>query len=151
MTATNHALTGAIIGLLVVNPWAAIPLAIGSHFVCDAIPHFDTNTPNKIWLKSKTFHIVLLADFLLCVTLVLILATSHTQHWLIASISAFFATSPDLIWINQYRLVKAGRVWHPNLYSRFGGRIQWFQRPIGSVVEIAWFVGAVTILATIVH
>ena len=33
MRATNHALTGAIIGLTVQNPWVALPAAFLSHFV----------------------------------------------------------------------------------------------------------------------
>jgi hypothetical protein len=42
MTATGHALVGTVIAAKVGNPALAIPIAIASHFLCDALPHWDT-------------------------------------------------------------------------------------------------------------
>lgn len=41
MTATPHILAGAAIGRGLRRPWLAWPVAFGSHFVLDFIPHLD--------------------------------------------------------------------------------------------------------------
>ncbi len=51
MTATGHALIGTVIAAKIGNPALAIPIAIGSHFLADSLPHWDTGTNKK--LKSK--------------------------------------------------------------------------------------------------
>ena len=52
MTATAHALVAGAIARAVPNPYLAIPLAITSHFIMDAIPHWDIGAD---WRKrSKT-------------------------------------------------------------------------------------------------
>ena len=47
MTATGHAIIGTVIAAKVADPGLAIPLAIASHFVADAIPHWDIATNRK--------------------------------------------------------------------------------------------------------
>jgi hypothetical protein len=150
MTATNHALTGAIIGLSVHQPWLALPAAFLSHYVLDAIPHFDEGPK---FLESKYFKHRLLADALLCFVLVLILALTHQKDWFFISFCAFLGTSPDLFWINKYRYASQGRLskWHPNLHSRFASKIQWFAKPIGGIVELVWCAGAITLLVHLLH
>src|SRR5437588_210970 len=102
MRATTHALTGAAIGFLIRQPLAAIPLSVASHFVCDALPHFDKDTSHKAsWHRSKTFKRALVADTIGCLVLVSYLAFNHPVHWLLAVVCAFMATSPDLLWINR--------------------------------------------------
>ncbi|MEK7534697.1 MAG: hypothetical protein AAB600_05230 [Patescibacteria group bacterium] len=44
MTATAHAVIGTIIAAKIGNPALSIPIAIASHIVADAIPHWDTAT-----------------------------------------------------------------------------------------------------------
>ena len=141
MTAINHALTGATIGLLIGRPLIAIPAALLSHFVCDSIPHFgvdDTQVLNRRW-----FSRLLLTDAMICVALVGLLAITHPLHWVLAAICAFIATTPDLMWLKKY--LRARRKQSPgsdrSLLLRFHSSIQWFERPIGSLVEVAWFVG----------
>ena len=147
MTATNHALTGALIGLTIGNPWVAVPAAFVSHFVCDAIPHYgNKNVP--IW--GKSFRLYLVFDALLCVALVGLLAFNHPVHWLLASICAFLATSPDFLWLKRFIYAGKHRR-NPAKLSRIevllGDKgIQWFQRPIGAVVEVVWTVASVIFL-----
>lgn len=62
MTATNHALTGAAIGLLVGEPLIAVPAAIASHFICDALPHYGRVGPDSKTIGSKGFRNYLLSD-----------------------------------------------------------------------------------------
>lgn len=150
MTATNHALTGAIIGLAVGQPLIALPAAFVSHFVCDALPHYGSAHPDKA-IRSDRFRNYLITEASLCFLLVLILAVTRPVHWQLASLCAFLAASPDFFWINKYVTVRAGRPWHPNAFSRFAVGIQWFQRPVGAVVEAAWFVSAVAVLAAFIR
>jgi hypothetical protein len=112
MIATNHAITGALIGLIVGEPLLAIPAAILSHFVCDSLPHYGNNSPDTVFFKSKTFRNMLITDAALCVVLVIILALTRPEHWFLASICAFLSTSPDLIWINHFRLARADKQWY---------------------------------------
>ena len=150
MTATNHALTGAFIGLAIGNPWMAIPAAFMSHFVCDVVPHYDVPGASKTArLLTKLFlNIQIILGSILCVLIVLILALAHPPHWLLASVCAFTATVPDLLFAPRYlQLIKTGKdpVAH-NWFWRFHDRIQWFQEPIGAVVEVAWLIGMVLLL-----
>ncbi len=150
MTATNHALTGAIIGLAVGQPLIAVPAAFASHFVCDALPHYGSAKPEKT-IKTAGFRNYLITDASLCFLLVLILALTRPEYWLLAAFCAFLAASPDFFWINKYVTIRAGRTWHPNAFSRFAVGIQWFQRPVGAVVEAAWFIAAVAILTAFIR
>lgn len=146
MTAINHALTGTAIGLLVGEPLLAIPLAVASHYVCDALPHFKVNLPEKVVLKSNLFRSYLVAEAGACFMLVVLLSVAQPQHWFIASTCAFLAAAPDFFSINRYLRVRAGKKWKPSLYAKFAGGIQWFERPIGGFVEVAWLVAAVVVI-----
>lgn len=155
MTAANHALTGTLIGLVVGNPWLAVPAAVASHFICDALPHYDV--PGKTTaerIQSNFFlRFQILAGALLCGLIVLGLALTHPIHWLLAAICAFAAASPDLLYVPRYLHVrKTGkdnveRFW----FWRFHDRIQWFQRPIGGVVEVVWAFSALILISSFVR
>lgn len=155
MTATNHALTGALIGLVTGNAWIAVPAALASHFVCDAIPHFDVpGATREKRIGSKLFlRVQIIFGAVMCGLLVGTLASFHPGHWLLASVCAFVATSPDLLSIPRFVSVRRGdkdpvhRWW----LWQFHHRIQWFERPIGAVVEIAWFAGVMVLLAQFVR
>jgi hypothetical protein len=54
MTATAHALVAGAIARAVPNPYLAIPLAITSHFIMDAIPHWDIGTSWRTRSKAVT-------------------------------------------------------------------------------------------------
>ncbi len=147
MTAVNHALTGTLIGLLIGQPLAAIPLAVASHFICDALPHFGTGLPKKVVLKSWAFRDYLFAEAFLCFLLVVVLAILRPQHWLLAAVCAFAAASPDFVSAKGYLKVRRGLDYQPGRYVKFASDIQWFERPIGAVVEVAWFAGCVILIA----
>jgi hypothetical protein len=145
MRAINHALSGAVIGMTVTDPLIALPAAVASHFVLDAIPHFGARRVN---LGGSHFNLVLLLDTLLCIILVTALALWHPKHWLLACLCAFAAAAPDFMWISKYRLAQAGkkeRLSH-NPILMFHHRIQWFERPIGIVVEIAWLPAMIVLI-----
>jgi len=148
MMAINHALTGAVIGLTVTKPVIAIPLALVSHFVCDALPHFGVQASGSTWLSSKRFARLLVVDMLLCVALVAVLFATGPAHWLVASICAFVATSPDAFWLPMYiRTLKGQKqVVRPNWFMRFAAWIQWYERPLGALVEATWFSAGIVFL-----
>jgi hypothetical protein len=147
MTATNHALTGAVIGLTIHNPWVAVPAALLSHVICDMIPHFGIQTDD--WIARKAFRRYLVCDALLCIVLVGIIFFSGTPNWLLASVCAFVATSPDLLSISHFRNALTGRPRRSNALQTYLKKIQWFERPIGAVVEVAWAFAAISILRAI--
>ncbi len=144
MRAINHAVTGAVIAVASGNAWLAVPAAIASHFVLDAIPHHGD--AHKV-PDSQSFTNTLIADALLCIGLVAVLSVWQPSHWQLASVCAFLATSPDLMWIGRFRNARRGlKPPRFNTIMRFHSQIQWFQRPIGVVTEVAWFIGMSWIL-----
>lgn len=150
MTATNHAITGATIGVIVGEPLIAMPAAFLSHFVCDAIPHyrsgdFDKNGDKA--MKTMAFRNYLILEAFICFVIVLIFAILQPINWQLAVVCAFLAASPDLFTFNRFRKTRQGKKWKPNLYSRFAAGIQWFEHPIGAVVEVVWFAAAIVFLA----
>ncbi len=151
MTATNHALTGTVIGLAVAQPLIALPAAFLSHFVCDALPHYASADPPENVLKTKGFRNYLLADAGFCGLIVLVLAVTRPEYWLLAAFCAFLAASPDFLWINRYIKTRAGLKWHPSRLSRWALDIQWFAKPIGALFEVAWAAAAIIIIATFIR
>jgi len=53
MTATGHALIGTVIAAKIGNPALAAPIALASHFLADAFPHWDTGLHRKENGKKK--------------------------------------------------------------------------------------------------
>jgi len=151
MRATTHAVTGAAIGLVVTEPLVAVPLALLSHYVCDIIPHYGADTSTQEELNSTRFRVLLLIDACLCALLVLILALYRPQHWVLAAICAFVATSPDLISVDLYRRARHGKPLKPNAYQRIAKGIQLFEKPIGAVVEVVWIIAMLIIIVPIIR
>ena len=148
MRAINHALTGALIGTLINEPEIAYPAAFLSHYICDAIPHYGSDLPEKKLLRSSAFKIQLYIDIALCLILVIVLSASKPHHWFNAIICAFLAALPDFFSMPRYlRAQKVGKTKKPNIYVRFASKIQWFEHPIGAVVEVAWFIALIVILS----
>lgn len=78
MTATAHALAGAVIAAKITNPYLAYPLALGSHFLMDIIPHWDTGTGHENKSRFKFFAESLL-DLSVGFLLVLVLFGGHVN------------------------------------------------------------------------
>lgn len=146
MTAANHALTGTLIGLVSGRAEVALPAALLSHFICDALPHWTPEILPEKRLKTKGFRNYLMAEATFCFLVVLVLAVVRPEHWLLACVCAFLAASPDLLWIPRYLKTRAGKRWRPSAYSRFAQAIQWFTKPIGAGVEIAWAAGCLVLI-----
>jgi hypothetical protein len=148
MTATNHALSGATIGLLITQPVLALPLALASHFVLDAMPHFGLEF-YKSENKRKLFHKYLIVDAILLSLIIGFLLYSSVS-WLVLT-CLFLAGCPDFVQAYQY-------LTNPNFrknpkekshwFTRFHKNIQWSESVKGLVVEIPF---AILLSASIIN
>lgn len=144
MTITNHILAGALIGLVISNPIAAIAGAFISHFVMDALPHFGYAGKRGYGeaLKYKLSYVVALVALLTSLTVVLLLALSG--KWF-AILTGLIAASPDAIglynWLAYEKHGKKADSIIELFHVKFHRRIQWCERPWGVIVEILVFVG----------
>jgi hypothetical protein len=120
MTATGHALIGTVIAAKVGNPALAIPIAIASHFLADALPHWDTGYHRKT--KSKQKFVIesaldVFVGFLLSYTLIhvffpatnlsyafLIVIMAQLPDWLTAPYLFFDMKFAPFCWV--YKLQK---------------------------------------------
>ncbi len=116
MTATAHALIGASLATIILNPVVGIPVAIASHFVADLIPHWDagTNHRSKSAIRLKVEAVF---DVLLGFALVLILFRAQTfqnplymfsmvisaqlPDWLAAPAYMFNLKIPPFSWMDK--------------------------------------------------
>ena len=153
MTATNHAVTGALIGLSVHNAPLALGLAVVSHFVLDALPHFDMAGTKEDRIASRAFSRQLLLDASMCGLLVLTLFMSGHSSWFLASVCAFLATSPDFMWMPQYIRVQKGQESGvpTDPLRRFHSWIQWKTGANLWWVELLWLVSALVLLWNILR
>ena len=134
MTATNHVLTGALIGSLVTNPLIALPLALASHLALDMIPHYG----NKV-MKINTFVPYLLVDMTLAALLLLsILANQPHNYWLMIA-CGILASSPDLLSIPYFVDLLKHRDHKFGKLTQFLKKIQWSETPMGLIIEAVWF------------
>lgn len=84
MTATAHAMVSAAIASSVQDPTLALPLAFVSHFVMDAVPHWDFGTNWRTRTKSKTGAIAIL-DTILGFSLAYFLFAGKAEGWLLVA------------------------------------------------------------------
>jgi hypothetical protein len=134
VTATSHALTGAIIATVVKKPWLAIPLAFLSHFVCDALPHFGI----VMSFGSPNMYTWLLIDGLAAVTFAIFLVKKGVNSPVLLAVCGFAAMSPDLAWLYYGLNGQLNNIATLDPVSHFHAVIQWFQHPIGIIVELFW-------------
>ena len=135
MTATNHSITAANLALIT-KTWWILPIALVSHFVLDALPHFGSTKGKDV---DKKFIVVYTIDFILLCSLwlIVLLVTGHFRYLVIAAMTA--AALPDVVWI--YRLTLKLRkkiVPKKNILTRFHTAIQWGERSWGWTIELGW-------------
>jgi len=149
MTATNHVLTGALIAAIVRNPVIALPAALLSHFVLDALPHFGMTSHT-----TKKFIKVLIVDIVLASSFLFYLILHRPDLWQLLVVCSILAASPDLMWFPRFvQELKTGKTSHMPFdpITRFHRDIQWFQRPIGLIVEMAWFSSGLILLSPFIR
>jgi len=94
MLVLPHVATGAALGALIGDPFIVIPAAIASHFILDAIPHWqETMAPyTPTW---KTYTRIPL-DIGLAVGLVIYAISLQPDLMPAIVLGAIFASAPDL-------------------------------------------------------
>ena len=140
MIALNHALTGAVIGLTVTNPWLALPLAFVSHLALDAIPHYDFPGDELARIRSKGFlYFQILGNAVLCFGVVLALGIAQPAHWLLGATCAFVAAMPDMFKIGKFlHATRHNTLIQGNWFNRLHHDIQWKVGPGLWWTETIW-------------
>ncbi len=135
MNTLSHATIGATIALVTKEPLIALPLAFASHFVADTLPHFGYPGGGGYGelFKRKLAIFSLGYDVIgICILLVLI---AEQPWWVFAAV--IFAVSPDFMWAYRYFWhERKGRVPPSWRIVKFHQGIQWFEKPIGLLVEV---------------
>lgn len=150
MTATNHAVTGAVITASIANPFIGLPLALISHFFLDAIPHFGAHTVASV--KSKEFKYILITDGILLMSFLLIAGYAGYKagfDWWLIPLGGFLGASPDVMWINHYKADLNGSEKQWGFIRKFHKVIQQWEFSWGWVVESIWFITFVFLLKVV--
>jgi len=131
MLGTVHMLSGAAIGKMIGAPELTIPLAFLSHFILDAIPHYDTpgiTDYNEHGITKKNIGELLVkgSEPVFGIILTIILAYQNPNLFLPILLGAFFAVFPDILefLMREFRLNKAIKFlerFHNNSKNNFLG------------------------------
>lgn len=153
MTITNHVLAGALIGIAINEPAIALPLALGSHFVMDALPHFGYKG-NKGYSEALQHRLSYWVGVISLLTTMLVVALLiYNQLWL-ALAAGIMAALPDVLGVYNYRKYeKHGQKAHGILkvvHVQFHRAIQWCERPWGIYIELVTFMGLFFLLTQVI-
>jgi len=148
MTATNHVLTGALIASALPHPVVALPLAIASHLVLDALPHYGNS---KLPHNSRKFLVILSNDALMSLTILILILITQPAHWLLMISCAIIAASPDLLWLPYWLAELRHRTKTMGPISCFLTVIQQFQFPEGWLIEFSWSIAGLTLLLSVLR
>lgn len=135
MTTTSHALTGAAIAAVVKKPWLAIPLAVLSHFICDMIPHFGIG----MQFGTSAMYWWLVIDGIMACGFAGFLLWKKVQRPHLLAAAGFAAMAPDLAWLYygiKEHLAQQAIAFDP--VTEFHKSIQWYEQPLGLLVEFLW-------------
>jgi hypothetical protein len=150
MTTLNHAVTGAVIAVAIKAPALAIPLALLSHYVCDAIPHFGIHEHDHVKRNASLLFRAVTITSVAGMLLLLVLAPLRGYHdvsWVTVIACMVAAALPDIVWVPMYfRELKSKQEKPLGKFDRFHQVIQWYEKPLGLSVEAIWLFSASYIL-----
>ncbi len=141
MTGLNHVATGITIAITIRRPEIALPLALLSHFVLDALPH------SKVPLRRSIMTPYLIAEALFCTVLTIICMMLFSEYWLLVGLCAVLAFSPDFLWPFFYNDKLRTKPFFKDFY-KFHKSIQWSESYRGWLVEALYFSVLVIFLST---
>jgi hypothetical protein len=150
MMATNHMLVGAAVAVGIRQPLLVVPVAMATHFILDLLPHFgilESDTPERN--SHPLFRVVLVLDIVLAIVgLVLFpFILSGVISWWIVLLGMLAAWLPDVVWVSHFIHDKRGHIRkEPIKLTQFHQKIQWFEKPVGLIIEIIWMGGMSTYL-----
>ena len=102
MLETPHVVVGAAIAYSIANPALALPLALGSHFILDSIPHWNPHTyteTEKYGKPAKNSTIIATADALLALGIGIFIASQalpQVDRFVFIIAACFLAVLPDV-------------------------------------------------------
>jgi hypothetical protein len=139
MTGLNHALTGALVAASINEPLLALPAALLSHFVIDAIPHWNYEPGPRIASRQ----VLMFADLVLSLALLLILALTVDANPYIVILGGLLGILPDTMWLRYFLTGRPSITGSPkriiNRIRKLHFWIQWSETPKGIFVELLWF------------
>lgn len=103
MLETPHVAIGAAIATKIPNPFIAIPLAFASHFVLEAVPHWNPHIvteTKKFGYPTKKSVVIIVIDSTLALILgsfIAYQALPNTGHAVTILAASFASVLPDLI------------------------------------------------------
>ncbi len=142
MTATNHALTGAAVAVIIRQPLLALPLAFLSHFACDALPHFGF----KMKFGSRRMYLYLMVEAVVLLVVAITLVLSGVPNLLLLGACAVVAMSPDVAWFFYGLKGQTGKTGRYDALNRFHAKIQWSETSWGIIPEFFWTGGMLILI-----
>jgi len=103
MTSISHALIGAAIAAKVPDPTLAATIAFGTHFVCDAIPHWDWGTNWRLRPRAVTGFLAITETFVALVGTFMLFY--KLVNPMVLAIAIFFSLIPDWLEAPYYLLM----------------------------------------------
>jgi hypothetical protein len=139
MTGLNHALTGALVAATINRPVIALPAALLSHFVVDAVPHWNYELKPHIARRQ----LVMFADLALSLALLLVLAATVDANPYLVIAGGLLGILPDTMWLRYFITGRPSIHGSPkrliNRIRQFHFWIQWSETSKGFFVELLWF------------
>ncbi len=132
MIALNHVLTGTAIGLASRQPLIVAPLAFLSHFVIDAVPHFDHYGFAKP--GSKRFWVIWSIDAIACIGTLAFLCFSRPEYIAGILVGGVSAELPDALWAYYFMRKTPPKHW----FFDFHNWIQWSESKLGIIPELIY-------------
>jgi hypothetical protein len=126
----NHGLTGGLIARVLPLP-LALPAALASHFVLDALPHYGVDHERRD--RSLFWKVFFTFDAL--ATLGLAIYAIYDNHFTMF-LGGLLATMPDYIWVGRVIKTRSFDLSNnTNWFTRWHASIQKFETPRGLWVE----------------
>lgn len=103
MLETPHVVVGAAIAAKVTNPLLAVPLAFGSHFVLDMVPHWNPHINTELKRDGKVSSMskaIIVGDVLAGLAAGIAIANTASVdqvHMFVILMASFAAVLPDVI------------------------------------------------------
>ena len=116
MLETPHVVVGAAIAVKVVNPALAIPLAFGSHFILEKVPHWnphlnkELNKHGKVTVKSIKLIIIDSSCALLLGLFIAYQALPNIYYALTILAACFLSVLPDVVGAPYYFLKAKNKI-----------------------------------------
>ncbi len=144
MTATNHGLSGMVLGA-VLPIYLAIPVAFASHFILDTLPHYGIahNKRNKSFL----YKTIVFTDTVIALSFAFI--SAYMGKWNMFWVG-WVAYSPDLMWVVWYfKNSRSLEIKPKSWLAKFHKNIQKRESESGIYIELLFFV--LLLLPTVIY